>query len=53
MHPTSLPQLLKWLNILVSMIKKKKKKWLNIYIYIYISYMRVFVSKIKNINSLI
>ena len=51
MHPTSLPQLLKWLNILVSMIKKKKKKWLNIYIYI--SYMRVFVSKIKNINSLI
>ena len=49
MHPTSLPQLLKWLNILVSMIKKKKKKWLNIYI----SYMRVFVSKIKNINSLI
>ena len=52
MHPTSLPQLLKWLNILVSMIKKKKK-WLNIYTYIYISYMRVFVSKIKNINSLI
>ena len=51
MHPTSLPQLLKWLNILVSMIKKKKSGL--IYIYIYISYMRVFVSKIKNINSLI
>lgn len=32
MHPTSLPQLLKWLNILVSMIKKKKSGLIYIYI---------------------
>ena len=38
MHPTSLPQLLKWLNILVSMIKKKKSGLIYIYIYIYIVY---------------